>query len=495
MNTEWIEAYAKLLSVPPLFDEAIAKDLVSSLSNELANGSSTAGDFLTSLRLTGLLMGERDCWQITDSARSEFRKILVDENPDLFQRALTISINHMENSFASTLQRTFGARNAKLLILTLNLGRGTGDRVAFDRVIRQLTEGHRLGRASGEAIARVALSQLPPEPDRFRQMDFLIGMQEWRLHRRQRAQRYFNRVLTAGISDLADAISSHLVGAAMSRRGEHSEAVTLLQRSVATLKELQDNHGLCQVLISLGIAEREISARLISEADDEELDTSESAALIAEADNHFQAAQDALDEAAGLANDLQDRHLEAGAHLELAACFARWSDIDTAIHESETARKIISPNDREYVRVLTQLGSLYRQNGDYDRAGEVLGEAARLAPAHGAESIELARLLNVQSANERRIGRLDAARSYAMSSVEIGRRLKDDRHLGHSLHTLARITAEQAQSSAELIRAGELLQASEQIFEVFHDSVGLGMISNTRGYIERRRAELNTETI
>lgn len=493
MKAKWIEAHAKLLSVPPLFDEATATDLVSSLSDELVEGSSTAPDFLTSLRLTGLLKGESDCLQIADAVRAEFRKSLIEENSKLFQRALNICLDHMQKEFSPTVRRVFGNSNANLLISILELGRKPGERAAFDDVIHQLTEGHRLGRSSGEVIARVALAQLPPTPDRLRQMEFLLGMEAWRGHQRERAERHFDRVLASGVSDLADAISAHLTGVSMSTRDDHANAVIFLQRSIGTLRELHDISGLCQALISLGIAEREISAKLLSEADEAGLDTLEHAALISRADEDFQKAHDALDEAAGLAHGLQNRSLEAGAHLELAVCFARWNDIDSAILESETARSIMSPGDREYLHVLTQLGSFYRRNEDYDNAGEVLGEAAHISAQRGDESIVLARLLNVQAANERRRGNLNAARSHAESSVRIGRRLKDERHLGQALHTLALIAADDAKSPSDLKYAAELLSEGEKILKTFHDSVGLSIVGRTRTYLEGRRAELKGE--
>jgi tetratricopeptide (TPR) repeat protein len=490
MNANWTEAHVKLLSVPPLFDEATATELVSSLSDELVEGSSKAPDFLISLRLAGLLTGHSGCWQISDATRVEFRELLIQENPNVFQRALGICVGRMQQEFASTVRLVFGAANASLLISTLALGTETSDRSAFDNVIRKLTEGHRLGRSSGEYVARVALAQLPPEPDRFRQMEFLLGMQAWRIHERWRAERHFDQVLTADIDDLADAIAAHLTGVTMSKRGEYATAITLLQRSISTLRRLRDVRGLCQALISRGIAEREVSAKLLQEADEEAANTTASALLISQADTNFHAAQDAFSEAIRLAQELQDGHLAAGAHLELAACFARWGDFDTAIQEAQTARSIMPSDDPEYVRLLTQLGSFYRQCGDYDSASSILDEATRVALEQGTANIELARLLNVQAANERRQGRLSAARSHAQESVQIGRKLKDQRHLGHAIHTLAVILLQEAKDSSQLRYVEQLLNESERILRGLHDSVGIGMINNTRSYLKNRQGEL-----
>jgi tetratricopeptide (TPR) repeat protein len=340
----------------------------------------------------------------------------------------------------------------------------------------------------------LALSQLPAHPDRFRQMEFLRGLQAWRLEQRGRAENHFHRVLATRFTDLADAISAHLTGVAMSKRGDHGNAVTLLLRSVATLRELDDKRGLCQTLISLGIAKREISAMWLSEAADDEMDVNTRVSLMAQADESFRSAQDALDEAAELAHDLQDSHLEAQTHLELAACFERWNDIDAAIEESETARSIMAHDDRAYVRVLTQLGSLYKQNEDYENAGAVLSEAAQTAFALSRENIEEARLLNVQAAYERRRGHLDTAHSYAESSVRIGRKLEDKLHLGHALHTLAAITIDQAQSSANLDDAENLLRESEAALRASHNNVGLKKIEQTREVLKRRRVELKNSS-
>ena len=492
MNATWTEAHVKLLSVPPVFDEATAKELVSKLADELVKGASGDSRFMVSLRLAGVLTGQPGCWQISDATRVQFRELLAVENPALFERALGICVDHMRNGLASTMRLVFGAANAQLLVSTLALGKEAGDHAAFDRVILQLSEGHRLGRASGETITRLALGQLPAHPDRFRQLEFLHGLQAWRLEQRTRAEKHFNRVLATRFTDLADAISAHLTGAAMSSRGNHGNAVPLLLRSVETLRELDDKRGLCQTLITLGIAEREISAMWLREAaDDDEMDVGTRVSLMAQADESFRSAHDALDEAAELAHDLQDGHLEAQAHLELAACFERWSDIDAAIEESETARSIMAHDDRAYVRLLTQLGSLYKQNEDYDNAGAVLSEAMQTAFALNRENIELARLLNVQAAYERNRGNLDTARSYAESSVRIGRKLQDERHLGHALHTLAAIRIDQAQSNANLNDAESLLRESEKALRASHNDVGLGKIARTREMLERRRVELS----
>jgi hypothetical protein len=493
MNVHWTEAHVKLLSVPPVFDEATATDLVSKLADELVEGASGDSRFLMSLRLTGLLTGQPGCWQISDATRTQFRELLALENPVLFNRALGICVDHMRNGLASTMRQVFGAANANLLVSTLALGKDVGDHAAFNKVIMQLTEGHRLGRVAGETIARVALSQLPAHPDRFRQMEFLQGLQAWRAQQRPRAENHFGRVLATRVADLADAISAHLTGVAMSNRGEHLNAVTMLQRSVATLRELDDKRGLCQTLISLGIAEREISAMRLVEADDDETDANMRAALMAQADEIFRSAQDALNEAASLAQDLQDSHLEAQAHMELAACLERWNDIDAAIEESETARSIMPHDDRAYVRLLTQLGSLYRQNEDNENASAVLNEAMQAAFELGRENIELARLLNVQAAYERRRENLDTAHSYAASSVRIGRKLANKRHLGHALHTLAAITIDQAHSSADLDDAENLLRESEDALKASHSDAGLSKTERTREFLERRRLELKDE--
>ena len=291
MNAEWTEAHVKLLSVPPVFDEATATELVSELADELVEGASSDSRFLTSLRLAGVLTGPPGCWQISDATRVEFRALLAMENPILFKRALTICVDHMRNGLASTMRLVFGAANANLMVSAFAVGKEAGDRAAFDKVILQLNEGHRLGRASGETIARVALSQLPAHPDRFRQLEFLQGLQAWRVQQRQKAEEHFDRVLAASFADLADAISAHLTGVAMSMRGEYSNAVTVLQRSVQTLRELDDKRGLCQTLISLGIAEREISAKRLSEADDDEIGVNRRTSLMARADEIFRATQ------------------------------------------------------------------------------------------------------------------------------------------------------------------------------------------------------------
>ena len=417
MNAEWTLAHIRLLSIPPVFDEATAADLVFELADELADGASGDSHFLMALHLTGLLTGQPGCWQISDATRTESRELLIKENPALFKRAISICVNHMSNGLASTMRQMFGMANANLLVSTMALGKEDGDHAAFDKVILQLTEGHRLGRQSAETVARVALSQLPAHPDRYRQLEFLQGLQAWRARQRSDAEKHFDRVLDTKFTDRADAISAHLTGVAMSGRGEYANAVTMLQRSVGTLRDLDDKRGLCQTLISLGIAEREISAKRLAEADDDETDVNTRASRLAQADEIFRTAQNALNEAARLARDLQDSHLEAQAHLELAACFARWNDIDAAIEESEAARYIISHDDRAYVRLLTQLGSLYRQNEDYENTGAVLNEATQAAFYLGRENIELARLLNVQAAYERRRRNFETAYTYAESSV------------------------------------------------------------------------------
>lgn len=490
MRAEWAEAHAKLLSVPPLFDEAMAGALVTSLSNELAPGSGFVSDILTPLRLTGLLAGEAGCWYIAEAARSEFREELRKENTELFRNALDISLKYMENGFGSTLRRVLGSRNSRLLIAVLTVGSSADHYTSFDNVVRELGAVHRLGRESGEAIARFALSQLPPASGRTRQTEFLLGMEKWRTSQRA-AVAHFERVIDTEVIDLAFAVSTHLIGVSMVSRGDLQNAMVLLKQSVAALRQLRDPRELAQVLTSVGIAEREMSSNLLAEADNSELDESERSALIADADVHFQAAQDALDEAMGLAHEADDPHLEAGAHLELAACFARWDDITAAISESERARSIMHHDDRNYLRVLTQLGALYRQNDDYTKADAVLTEAAEVAVREGTAIPTLARLLNVQAVTDRKLGRINHAQVHAESSVRFGRILKDERHLGHSLHILALITIDTARDQSDLMPASELLSESRRMLESVRDSAGLRIIGEANLYLERRRDELD----
>lgn len=102
----------------------------------------------------------------------------------------------------------------------------------------------------------------------------------------------------------------------------------------------------------------------------------------------------------------------------------------------------------------------------------------------------MARTLNVLASVERRQGRFENAVRHAQRSVNLGRGLRNDRHLGQALNTLASALIDSARTVADFEAAEAALSESRKILARRRDMRGLDMLSTTQGRLEERLAPL-----
>jgi tetratricopeptide (TPR) repeat protein len=492
MKTEWLDAHAQLLSVPPVFDEPLVSQVDEAFAERLVAGAGGRGaEAFRELRLAGLVVREQNAWRLADPLRGELRRRFQRENLETFQAVADSVVEYGGNGLRETLSRTLGVKGAEMNLTVLRVAAKPEDDDALNSLVDLVERRARSGRESDATSAAVLLSQLPATPARERHIEFLLGLAAWREGERGQAREHFSRVLRSDRIDRAAAVAAHLTGVALTAEGSYEVGIPLLQRSVDLNRQLSNQRGLALVLLSLGGARRDFGAQLSVIGAEEEFGNEPR--LFEDAEAQFEAAIEELEEAFDLAEQLGDERLISSALLNLATTYQRQGNRDLAIELAEASRELIPDSHPDIVRVHTVLGSLYKDAGDHEAAATELETAARLGPEVGIASLTLAKLLNVLASNERRTGQLEAALSHVRLSVAFGRDLDNARHLSQALHTLATVLADAATTEEEFAEAEQALDESEGLLRDLHDTRGLEMLGRTRNWIrEARQRRLQT---
>jgi len=485
MTVEDVEIVAQLLSVLPVFDDAIARDVVN-----LAREHQVAGEDLDVLRvihLTGLLKKERSCWRVDESMRSILRDRLMERDAQGFRRVARVFIRRAAEGSADALNLALGTKAARLSIIAMTMALEEGSEASFSELLDSTRRGNSRGRLSDMDIAINLIGEHPAYDKRDRQMVFLEGFRDWRLGKRSASKERFERVLAKPAQDSIDGIASHLVAVELMATDLLEDAYPFLVRSVADLRAIGDGRGLVMVLTSLGIAERELASRGAARADARlgTIDFQTESQLAAQ---RFQSAIETLNEAIELGR--KPGYPIGVTLLELATCYSRLGAVELALQSCEQAAQEIRHGDSSYLRLLTLLGSLYRQNEEFDRATAALDTAATVAIDDEVSSFELARLLNVTASNERRIGEYVSAARHARKSVELGRSMGNRRHLAQALHTLGAVLIDLAGAQWELDEAESLLSEARDLLVAQSDVRGVSMVDRTMRVLRGRRREL-----
>jgi tetratricopeptide (TPR) repeat protein len=479
MRTEWLEAHAQLLSVPPVFDEGTATAVGEHLADRLSVGAAAASQYaLRELRLSGLVVRESTAWRIIDPLRGQLRRRLQTEHLDVFQETAEQVVSHAQNGLGATFRRVLGVRGAEVTLAWLRMASNPKSDEHFDNLIDVVEHGAYLGRNSEAAAAVVLLRRLPEVPERSRQVEFLSGLAAWGRGEREQALEHFSRVLRGDHIDRAAAVAAHLTGVTRAAQGNNEAAIAHLQHSVDVNRQLGLQRGLALTLISLGRVRRNFGAQLeITTVGHgvERLDVPDVAA-----DSQLDGAIEALEEAIEISEELGDNRLLGIALIELAVTHQRQQRLDLAVTLAQDAVQRIPESDPEIVHAYTVLGSLYKDQGDQRSAAEVLVTGAARARVTGAGSLAIASLLNVLASSERHGGRYKDALEHARLSVEIGREIGNDRHLSQALHTLGSILGDQAKTKAQYFEAEQALAESEVLLRKLGDVRGLRMVATTR---------------
>ena len=285
--------------------------------------------------------------------------------------------------------------------------------------------------------------------------------------------------------DKADAIAAHLLGVVRHSDGNTEAAIPLLERSVAELRDIKDQRGLCRALTSLGrvLRDRAEQSRYRSAASDEIAPSGVSGESLGAtkrpAELDLEAAISALEEACNVSNELNDDRMAGIALMELALSYNQAGLTDLGIDMAEQSVKLLQVDSEDAIWARTVLGGLYKEAGATQRAGLVLEGGAEIAGRLGTGSRELARLLNTQANMDRQNGDYNAAIRHAQESVQIGRRLSSRRYLSQALYTLALALIDMS-GDQRLRAADEALRESEQLLSELGDMRGLTMLAAAR---------------
>ncbi|MET7693397.1 tetratricopeptide repeat protein [Streptomyces sp. NPDC005483] len=487
MERNILDAYASILSIPPVFDEALALDFGTSAQFDIAHDTTEAVRLFGQLRLCGIVVRENNfCWKVEESFRNELLRRIQKESHLDYQNAVRIFLEHANNGFSVKMKRVLGENAAEITsrVLRLELSDAGED---FNTLVEIVQEGARRGRGADARCTVNLLSQLPYHPDRERQENFFEALWLWRHHDRIGARDHLECVLAYPHQDLASAISAHLLAVMDIEQGKEHLAISLLERSLSDLESIDHERGRALVLTTMGRAQREIATRCQAQAG---TDPNNKRGHLNEAAEYFSAAHSSFDEATLLAGKLNEWSSFSKARLELAVSYEREGNLDKAIQIVEEARQRTPSTDRDLIiRGLTQLGSLYRKRNKYAAAASILDEALRFTEGD-QPNFEIAKLLNVIASAERKQGNLAAARQHAESSVSLGRRLGNARHTAHALSNLAAIVVDDAASETDLSFAIKCLDESQGFLRRLNDVRGLGMVAETRGRIQRKAGDL-----
>jgi tetratricopeptide (TPR) repeat protein len=488
MKTEWLDAHAQLLSVPPAFDEATVAELGDEFAGRLAFGAGEAsGDAFRELRLAGLIVRTRDGWRVVDPLRGELRRKLQRENDEIFQKVAGSLLDDAQNGLRSTLDRVLGVYGARVNVAVLRVASRPHDARAFDDLVDVVERGSHLGRHADSLSAAILLRQLPETPERGRQIEFLEALFDWYQGRRNQALEHFTRVLRSDDLDRAAAIAAHLAGVTLAAEGNAEAGTALLQRSVDVNRRLEHKRGLAVTLTSLGRVQRDLTLQLPFHATDYDEEGHDDSPRPSEVDERLEGAVRALEEAFLLGLELGDERISGVALLELAITYQRRGFTELAIELATEARQRIPRTDPTTVRAHVILGSLYKDTGDHEAAAQILEEGSRLASETSAPSLTLAGLFNVLASSERKRGKLENALRHARMSVQLGRELGNARHLSQALHTLATVLGDLAETEGEFVEAEQALEESEALLRALHDDRGRDLISRTRARMNERR--------
>jgi len=198
--------------------------------------------------------------------------------------------------------------------------------------------------------------------------------------------------------ELAEALTTR--GAALTLKGEYSEAIRSCREALRLLKGKPREHRRADAECYLGIA-------LLMKGDH------------ARSVRHLQAALRYYNRSA-------DKYGGAACHSQLAIAFWQQGHLDEAIYHLEAAKDTWTKlgNESQLVRVLNNLGVAYHWRGDWRSARTFLDQALSLSRRIGIKSTEGFALQSLGDL-ERDLGNYGRASSHYKGGIEIARDLGD----------------------------------------------------------------------
>jgi tetratricopeptide (TPR) repeat protein len=469
---------AKLLSIPPAFDEHLAAVLVSNFGTTQPStapevSAERARRFIHELNHAGLLIRGNGWFRVNESLRTQLSAELRRDDFGLYVDVVASCVAHMSNGSKNVLIAAAGSHGAEIVlsILRMEAGSAAEEFGAFDDLVNNLNQSSQRGRYGDASAAARLVDDLPLTEDRGRQRAFLTGLVLWNDDRKTEAIVHLEKVWKGPPRDLAFAIAAHLMAAHHQAQGNAGEALLYATESRDTLREIGDSRGLAMVLTTLGRIERDLVERDPQAA---EIGMNPIATL-----------QEAADLALGIGNPVQ-----AGLALAyIAGVQQHDEDYEEALATALEARALVPDRNPVLLQIIPLLVSLYRTLGRFDEALVASDEGSTIARTLGDRRHQ-AILLNTQASLERQIGQLADSQKHALASVELGRALGNSKHVSRALNTLARVLTEVATDRESLAKARSAAEESRSILTSLQDVRGLRMIERTIGLIDKRHATL-----
>lgn len=456
--------HVRLLSTAPWFDSAVGAELIR------LSGDGDAKQIIDAIKDAGVTVSRAGVTRIAEPLRTEHRRHLYSENPLLYNAALKVFSDFVLEG-RTPVWRVMGEQGVALTARALSYISQREDPSKVAALVDAVQLHIDRHESDAARVASRVLSTYSNEEDRLNL--FMTGLDRWVSGRRVQAVPHFSRVLETDEVDKATCVAAHLLGVYRYSEGDLNGATRYLERSITTLRQLNDARGLAMTLTTYGRSQRE---KYRNDANPDDLASAVSA----------------LEEALAIADDMPA--LRPSILRPLAQAYFDEGRAKLAIETMEAAVAQASAGE-DKVDALAAKATMFRDMGDNATYGEALDEALMEAEIHDLQGTELARLLNIGAGRERRAGNWARAISLAKRSLAMGRRFEDSRHTAHSAHTLAAIYVdliEQDHSPRPNARDVEsLLDESRRLLVQMRDARGVAMIDKTIArYREAVQAEL-----
>lgn len=240
--------HVRLLSTAPWFDSAVGAQLIK------LSGDEDAKQIINAIKNAGVTVSRAGVTRIAEPLRTEHRRHLHSENPSLYNAALKIFSDSVLDG-RTPVWRVMGEQGVALTARALSYI-SQKDNPSKVAALVDAVQLH-IERHESEA-ARVAarvLSTYSNEEDRLHM--FMTGLDRWVSGRRVQAVPHFGRVLETDEVDKATCVAAHLLGVYRYSEGDLAGATKYLERSIASLRQLNDEHGLAMTLTTYGRSQRE----------------------------------------------------------------------------------------------------------------------------------------------------------------------------------------------------------------------------------------------
>jgi tetratricopeptide (TPR) repeat protein len=453
------------LALAPVFDEALAAILL--------NGQERPTPIkLDLLEDRGILVRNQTWWRVDDGLRDTFLEYLR-EAPELASRTSSALSHAMANGSRPLMERALGrdgAERRRLVMALVSADSVDAKRALVDWVLA--SPGN--GRHFEAEIAARQLGRLPGASLWAREVAFLMGLAAWQRGRRARAVELFAQVLEWDDRDQLWAIAAHLTAVDRAGSGDLAGARDLARDAIVVLREIGDMRGLTMTLTTLGRIERD----LISAGQNFDSET-----LVDPVGT--------LEEARDVGSHIGGEE-ELRAIIALASTLRRMGDMPGALSVAREAATRLQayPASTSWIAIAQVLAPLLRSTGSVNEGLRILDRgiavADRIRDLPGR-----ARLLNVLAATEHSTGALREAFQHAQESLQLGLALKDDVHVMHAAHNVARIGT--SDLTGEILSTTDAQQFASLALEIAQrrrDAGSASYIRRTLDLLAERSTEL-----